>query len=492
MLYKYILFADGPPRGPSSGVFPPPSNFKLPDMQIATNVNVATNTTAGSPLTSQDIYDGNGTGDVVGINLTDDSNLAYFVFAWLAGEQLSPDAGAWSVREGATASSVDAGGVRLFNNLIESTGNRNYANLWFNDQPRSDRDAEWGLHFGNEAANAMRPAQGMLCAVLNSDLKPAVENSHFIQRGFGNHAFNDQTSGDEDITVQTGASFTLGQYGDSQPHLILCQVRLSNNEADHPSATPSALRWTPRMDGPLGFGTDIDFFNVRTNKTTGGSTRTGRGFQYFISADNGEAQIHTAATITTLREGDYDTRYVFNRWDSDDDGEISDRNRWLIWRLNIFKQEDHVVIETVQSPSSGVDWEDTVFTATVNDIDSDSPVLLVFGTTWHVDITSPALKFRLTRNGTPITNSSVGFLQHSSGDNAPDGTSGGEDTDNANSPVTSMWFDEPGAGTYTYTVQVLGDINSIFNSRDDGTDGYKGCFLAAEFKLAQENLEPGN
>ena len=80
IFYKHILFADGPPRGPSSGIFPAPSNFKLPDMQIATNVNVATNTTAGSPLTSQDIYDGNGTGDVVGINLTDDSNLAYFVF----------------------------------------------------------------------------------------------------------------------------------------------------------------------------------------------------------------------------------------------------------------------------------------------------------------------------------------------------------------------------------------------------------------------------
>ena len=168
--------------------------------------------------------------------------------------------------------------------------------------------------------------------------------------------------------------------------------------------------------------------------------------------------------------------------------------RWLVWRLNTFKQEDHVVVETAQVPSQSVSWENTLFTATVTNIDADSPVMLVFSTTQHRNITVPDLKFRLIRGGsTVLTNSSNGFVQESTGTITPGaGSTGIADSDNANSPITMMWFDEPGAGTHTYTIQVLGPINSIYNSRDDGTDGFKGCFLAAEFKLAQENLEPGN
>jgi hypothetical protein len=252
-----------------------------------------------------------------------------------------------------------------------------------------------------------------------------------------------------------------------------------------PTGDSRVLRWFYEFEGE-------DFTNVRTNTTTGGSTKNGRGYSWSVSEGNfthgrfSQMRVMTLPTNRPLTGG-----FTGNIWDASRNtvgvaSEIDTQTLTLIRTeaLNKFEWMEDRNAVVVSSDT----WTASNFEVTI-DCNGTDPIWLGFSTSVHQF--AGQTRFRLTRDGTPIMSDGADWMSYGQMDQLTfiGGSNGVGDTDNDTLPLGLWWVDNPSAGLRTYRVEYrrnngfTGANNAIFNSRDDGSSGFIGTLFAAEMSF---------
>jgi len=436
---------------------------------------------------STDVLYSGGTGSVLGADLTDVAS-DYFLLMWITAnvDFVGGDTGHYGhvcCREGAGASTVDATGTDAtpFAPLVVGDADRiDFDTLMsIGTGPGGGRNSEWGVNMVLDDASRLYMNGASLF------IAPANDAS-FVGSTLGMRdntwdlalptaiACNNQVGGDEDQTVT--ATLTLGHAG---RHLLIVQNRLTHSATG--TAANASVRWYNTVNGS-------DPWNVRTNAV--GSTLTGRGYHFGITRDpTGSPRYEMCAfAVKNLAVGDTIVSTIGNRHESADTNEQISLNRFVAININMFSKFLYKELTTAQSTSSAI-YADSSMQAITIAVDGTAKVALFFSTTIHTNHSQYPL-FRITRNGAAITPNGTDAgsnlyptLLGSHAQYAPSGL--GATPDNETLPFSIMWIDDPGAGTHIYRVQVRAGISTcMWNTRDDGTDGYVGLFAAAELKFA--------
>lgn len=479
MAPKHILFTEAGESGATA------YNYECPsEVLFKSNDNGQSESTAGDPRNPQDVYDGNGTGDAVGIDAATDTDYEYTVWIWMQGSLSAGNiATAMSLREGATVSTVDNAGSRIVDSGMEAAASRDGHGSYLSAlRPSGGRDAEFAFQFGN-----LSVAAGSLLVMSNDKFRPNVlrfpdrenyEDFHGFTYtdGWSDHNWEDQTTGDEDIDMPK-KPFTVPHSAHNELYLIIAGNRIEN-AGDHISGASTDNRYSLRLDGPSEFGSDVDVYNVRTDNTTAGATKTGRGYNYCMPVQNFEHRLQQHYAVHRLPAGDYEFYWRYNQHQNNNDIINTDQQYVGIWRLNHFRNwayhQPEVAMRTHASSSA---FQPTGFTTTIRNLEADSKVIILFSTSRHGigGLDTNQINFRIQRDGVTLIDQ---ISSDTSGGTTDNDSNTNPSTDNTNHTVHCMWVDEPGAGEHTYTIDAAGEVtNSMFNTRDDGSDGFKGGVL---------------
>jgi len=451
-------------------------------------------------LSTQFAFDTEAGGGVWGLDIIGDIPVGYLILWMFSGVIFNAGTSyIWSIREGTSTSSdttvvADAPGTRIGDmqgELDASAIGQFLTGAMYNTGPNSGRDSEWGLYFSQITTNNSQLFNGCLVVIPVQDATGSLahvgstlgkRNSEWfsIGPGVGTINFNDQVGGDVDQT-STGGSFTV-DHG-NEKYLVFSRYRINSNSIA--TAGDRSLRVTHLIDG-------VDIHNIRTNLATAGATRTGRGFQYRCSADDGLRHRNGAFRVMTLATGEHTTSWLVNRHDSTDDDETIDGMGSLIIRTSMLSKwvysEYSQAILVNNSSYVAAPWSVTITS------DGTTPIIIGFCTSSHMG-GDGYVSTALFRDSTKITedgasdNRGIGTCNF---DNIFDGSIGVGDSDNGTVPITIWWTDTPVAGTYTYTIKYMmstavndGNSNStIMNCNDNGGSGFTGTLFAFEMKFA--------
>lgn len=364
----------------------------------------------------------------------------------------------------------------------------------------NQEEADFGTFIGNENANDMELQGGSLLIVpITDELEQlSLANPTIDDHGgggiFGNW-FTDVYSTGQTPNPLVGSQVTddLDIVGTMLDNLIIHESRRNERwivfwytdvekRGSFPTADSRVARWNFEFEGE-------DLFNVRTNTTTGGSTKNGRGYSWSIPINNFcrmyACQFRVMDNLPVGRPLTGSTR--FNIWDaSRNTGSPTelDLSNPVIWRTEQFSafefSESRVAVVT-----NSDSWADSAFELTIES-DGTTPMYLAFSTSLHQF--EGQTRFRITRDGTPISPDGTDYVTWGQSDQLTHigGSNGSGDTDNDTIPFHFMWFDTPPAGARTYRIQYrrnsgfTGSNNAMWNCRDDGSDGFIGTFFAAE------------
>lgn len=420
----------------------------------------------------------------------DNHTTSYFVLFWgtLNVDFVGGDTGHFGhvcVREGLNSSTTDAAGtdatpdsisIATESQLLQETES------WYSpNRPAAATNSEWGVQLNLDDISRLYLNGATLLIFPQDDATftgstLGVLNSTWDTVSLTAIVCNNQVGGDEDQV--TSGTITVGR---TSRYLIGTYVRVSQSAASNSSA---AVRYHWQIDG-------VDHWNVRTN--TVGSTLTGRGIHIGSDGNVTAAARHEYSqfAISQLTAGNHTVSLTGNRHEAADGNENIGIIRLFAIDTDMFSQAIYSELSTAQSASNTVSFQNAEINPITITVDGTAKVLLIFSTSVHTNRSSLP-RFRITRNGTAIT---------------PNGTDGGSNTyptvrsyqaqyaavsltaspDNLTIPFSLVWVDEPAAGTYVYRVQVISnsEVNpALWNTRDDGTSGYKGLFAAIELKLA--------
>ena len=265
---------------------------------------------------------------------------------------------------------------------------------------------------------------------------------------------------------------------------LVMQGHFVEKRGSFPTASARVLRWSNELNGE-------EFTNVRTDTTTGGSTKSGRGYQIHMPLNNFWHLYSWQFRVMPLPTGrDLTGSYTTNIWDhTTNTGTQSefDGTGFRIYRPLAFNQFESSESRVAVLSDSDT-WADSDFEVTV-EANGTTPFWLGLSTSLHQF--EGQTRFRITRDGTPITPEGTDYPTWGQTNQVSfiGGTNGVGDTDNETLPFTLLWVDTPSAGPTTYKVQYrrnngfTGAHNAIWNSRDDGSDGYIGTFFAAELSF---------
>lgn len=430
-----------------------------------------------------------GAGTNLGFDLRD-VNTGYFILVWNSGAIFATGgdvAGrqAADIREGDTASSVAAGGTLLTNSNISHnapSGPIDYlGGFWAPSRP-SGLSSEFGFHFHDSTSTASRSrVHGATLLVLPSSSSLfsgstlGKVNSTWSTANPGSITYNNQVLGDEDQTIT--ANFTVGTPG---TYLVLTRTRPTSG------ASACSLRWAHKID-------NVDLWSVRTDTATAGATRTGRGFQVqFPSLPSAASPYFTSAQVVTLAGGSHTFAAVGNRHEVADGGESLSNNIVFVVNTGMFRQFKYAQVTATQTAPTSSSWAlHSAFTQSIT-IDGTAKLLLIFHTTAHENTSSGILGIRIKRDGVVITPSGVDAgsqpFPRFSGYAVLNGTNGTADSDNNTLPYSIIWVDNPGAGTFTYTIESADQgttSSALWNTNDNGAAGFKGLFAIAELAFAR-------
>jgi hypothetical protein len=483
--------------------FIPPVGHATPDDFLATAETGLDNpATAGDPRFTCSIYQPSA-GPVVGGILSDVQN-GYMIFMcgygyWDGGASNAATLNQFI--EGSTTFSTGkqfTGSVPSTNPRLELTGlDPDDEGGFMGTRVLTNRPssaalgvAEWGMFIGTESSTGFHDAYGACFVALPSEQEGAashagptigVRDTDWFVTGLSVVTYSD--SADTDVTSTLNTSITIPESRSQDKWLTMCNLRVEKN-GGFPTGTARTLRYFIEVNGE-------DLFNVRTNNTTGGANKTGRGFQLHFGLQNFNQFSACPFVIQNFPAGVLTSQTTANCHQAiGSNGSQLDNSAVTMMRTAAFSQFEYLEDTTAVIVNSDT-FQDSAFTVTV-DADGTSSFLLGLSTTVHQY--TGQVRFEITRNGTPITNNGTDYPTLGKWDTSAftDGSNGTGDTDNDTLPFTMFWADTPPVGSTTYTVRYrrnsgfTGSNNAMFNTRDDGSSGYRGTFFAAELKLAQE------
>jgi hypothetical protein len=481
---KYILFGGAENLGGGFACYEVPAA----DEFIATGTSGVQTINTGT----QQLYDADGSGDIVGGDLKDVQD-GYIFFAWLQLQTTFTGGDpnnfiVANIREGATASTVDGGGaVGSEHQRIDFDASGSICGTWINSsRPNVPDDSEFGYHLNcfvgartfvrNASLMVVGHGEGFDFAGSTLGARDNTWDIAFATT----HLFNDQTVGDE--TLEKTAPFTVGHKG---TYLCICTSR----QISGVFVSPLNLRWNYEID-------DVPLTNVRTDTATPGAVRTGRGFQYqhLFSPSKTHLIVHQTLRIVQLDPGEHEFKVRLNRHEGD--GSITSQMQRLqgnVFNTNIFSQffskERNTVIELTGTTLVSVpEWSIDIVT------DGTAKVWVGLGTDSHGGPGANA-RYSIFRNGVELIDSGTGVFGEypaESGDGNTDMTISTRDSDNVTVPVNIFWYDDPPKGTHRYTVKAScnegGGVTAFGNANDNGEDGFVGTFFVAELKLATKGF----
>jgi len=409
---------------------------------------------------------------------------------------------AWSLREGNASSTIvatvgDAPGTRIGDMVMEPDAigvmPGTYSN-WSSNRPGAGLESEWGMCHANVTTNLSQLFMGTLIVLpaQNAAGSLSISGSHIGKRDSEWYAiagspssvlFDAQPAGDSN---QSSSTTFIVDHG-NENYLLIARSRLNALT----TIGVRDLRITHNLDG-------VDINNVNTNVATAGATRTGRGFQYRLSADDVTRIRNTVFRVKNLSSGVHSFDITCNRHQATDSGETLDSVALLALRTSMLSQftydeHDQAIAVTSDVPTTGP-WSVTI-TA-----DGVTPIIIGFCTSSHignegyVDLTLYRDSTLITADATGPGSSYGGFSNFRYVDYA-DGTDGGADSDNTTVPVTVFVADIPPVGQHTYTIKYArnsfslasgggGSTSSILNCNDNGASGFIGTLFAFEVKFA--------
>ena len=363
--------------------------------------------------------------------------------------------------------------------------------------------AEFGTFIGNENANDMDLQGGSLLIVPITDelgdfsqASPTIDdhggggifgnfNVDLYSTGFATGKLvGSQVTDDLDISDDMASGITIHNSRRNERWVVMWFTDVEKL-GGFPTADSRVARWNMELEGE-------DFTNVRTNTTTGGSTKNGRGYSWSIPVNNFcrmyACQFRVIDNLPTGRPLTGST--TFNIWDaSRNTGTPTelDLSNPVIWRTEQFSTFDHHESRTAVVTNSDT-WAASDFECTI-DCSGNDPVYLALSTSIHQF--EGQTRFRFTRDGTPISPDGTDYVTFGQSDQLTHigGSNGSGDTDNDTLPFHLFWFDNPTAGEHTYRVEYrrnsgfTGSNNAMWNCRDDGSSGFIGTFFAAEMSF---------
>jgi len=399
-----------------------------------------------------------------------------------------------SVREGATASTVDGAGAVIIESFIPEEGvDKTYVSTaFFAERPAASRDSEWGIHIQSATIEVDR----VRCSGATMVVLPLLPSGGFTGPTLGtedNHwgratpaaiSYNNQVGGDADQASTD--TLTVGQAGE---YLLMMGVRTSN--AGTNAVRNLRFNWT--VNG-------VDPVSVRTDTATAGAVKTGRGYQqhYIADADLVQFRPHLVQmALVTLLAGANTVGFRANRHESADpaDSELINAGGlgFFAIKTDRFKQFRYTQVATVQSAAALLAYaEDSAWTTQIT-VDGNAKVMVILSTSVHYAATADITTFKIKRNGVLISPYDTSILGGNTAPETPsmflgnalNGTIATADSDNGTLPVTIIVADDPGNGTHTYTVEtaVSGAGAGIYNSNDNGASGFKGYLMLVELAL---------
>ncbi len=307
---------------------------------------------------------------------------------------------------------------------------------------------------------------------------------HFSEGFPGSKVVYSTTESDTDETVDMNDTLVIPASRRNEKWLVIWQFGIEKR-GSFPTADARALRADITFDGET-------FVNVRSNNTTGGSTKTGRGFQWSLPEHNFWHGFFHQYRVLELKPGVRSAQAIANVHDhTTNTGTPSELDNLALRpiRINSFNQFKYQEIKTGFTSSSDT-WANSGFELTI-EADGTTPILLGLSTSVHQF--EGQTRFRFTKDGSAFGAPDDGTDFYSFGQSDQDtfigGTNGSGDTDNDTLPVSLLWVDTPTAGEHTYRVQYrrnsgfTGANNAMWNTRDDGSDGFIGTFFLAELSF---------
>ena len=488
------------------GFFPPdPDSYQVPDDFLAsTETGNDVPAVQGDPRFNVSIYEPVA-GPVLGGTLTNtQSGYAMFAGSYGVWNGTPARAGLSQVLEGLDTfttgkqftSTIPLPTVRLELSGFDPDDDAGWnGTRVLTGRPNSNANgvAEWGMFCGSEATAASTDFEGGCIIVLptnRADL--GIEHSggnlgeldiDWHVSGFSGGKAIASASADTDVSSAMNSGFDIPVERNNEQWLVMFRGAMEKR-GGFPTSTERSLRARFVFNG-------VDPFNVATNTATGGASHTGRGFQWRVGPENFHHPRFTMFRVLTLPTGEQTGSAVINCHQAiaSNDSEFDDLGVF-VFRVLAFNQFEYVENTTAVTVSSDT-WTDSAFEVTV-DADGISSFFMGFSTTVHQQ--DGQVRFRITRNGTAITSEGTDFpTMGRHADLWSDGTDGTGDSDNETIPFSFFWADlPPDNDTTVYKVQYrrnngfTGANSAIFNSNDNGADGFIGNFFVAEIKLPTE------
>ena len=488
------------------GIFEPTS-FAIPTDYIAvseTGLDTPSNT--GDPRFTCSIYEPT-PGPVLGGVLTDNQN-SYLLLSFYYGYWNGATANAGTLNqviEGVdtfTSSKAFGGSVPAENPRLEGTKMDPddecglIGSVFYNSRPSSAANgvAEWAQFMGQESTNTNQQQGGCMIVLPAENSIDGTTWSgtgslgkrdlDWFVIGFSGGRVDYDDTGDTDATSAMNAGLSIDSSRANDDWLVMWRHRFEKN-GGFPTGTERTLRGYFQLDGQ-------DLFNIRTNNTTAGANKTGRGFQVHYGLQNFNGTMATPFVVQNLSVGEHTGTAVANMHETiSSNGSQLDNLALLVLRTAAFKQFESIENTSAVTVTSDT-WTDSNFTVTV-EADGVSTFWIGFSTTVHQF--EGQVRFRIVRNtSTILTTEGTDYPtwgKFATG-SFTDGSDGVGDTDNDTLPFTMFWTDTPPAGTVSYKIQYrrnngfTGANSAMFNTRDDGSDGFRGTLFAAELSLAVE------
>ena len=282
------------------------------------------------------------------------------------------------------------------------------------------------------------------------------------------------TNAGNDDTDNTATSTDIDIQG-TEDYLIFWSAVVAPMGTDYRN-----VRFNPLLDG-------VDFTGVRTNSTSGGATRTGRGFSVGfgdagISLGLG-AQTYTGVTVAPLEAGLRTPSFKCST--AEDLGGTTTPMFFTMFAIRkaMFEQAEITKVTARQQNTSETHL-DTDFEVSIN---STKKVMILVSSTYmgsHPNM-EVVLKREAAGGGGDVNLIQPIELR------ATTGATTGQllNTDQSCYPLWLMYIDD-NPGDVVYKLQlgrnVSGsDVNTI-NMRDDGTDGFNGYIMALELSFGTD------
>jgi hypothetical protein len=445
-----------------------------------------------------------------------DGSEGFFVFFQVLPAITSGATASWTLREGSGASvtspSVDAGTPRSmkprYYELASASDGEQMVGAAFSPEsppllgvfPLLDPiDAEWGLYQSSYEGGAVGWGGTLLVLPHDNDLITHAGPNLGVNQSEWFTSITDGEGGWPptephqifigDDTDQTFGADTIEIEHGEEDYLIFAMCQL-NTGGHH--LTQRSLRWWWTLNG-------VDLFNVKTGETTPGSDRCGRGFQLLLRSHPSET-FYCPFVVKKLTAVPQVPSLIINKFEDPARAETMDMAQLYFQRTSMLSKFTYMTnseaVVVSDAPHPGTDYQESDFFV---EIESDgTPIVIGFSTTVHMH--DYGVSFAIVRNDgtsiTPILGGATGRMEISrmTDPAGGDGTDGAGDTDNATVPFAVIYVDEnPPSGHLVYAIQYDRDFRgepgdtSMFNTRDDGTDGFQGTMFAFELKFATSN-----